>query len=59
MVALWWPKKGPAVGKTKGGKGRKLMMVADGQGIPVGSCLCSAWPCGSGLETAFDCGQSL
>ena len=37
-------KKGPAVGTTKGGKGTKLMVVADGQGIPLGGYLCSASP---------------
>ena len=35
-------KKRPTVGKIKGGKGSKLMVVADGQGIPVGGHLCSA-----------------
>ena len=28
----------------KGGKGTKLMVVADGQGIPLGGYLCSASP---------------
>ncbi len=37
-------KRGDAVGKTKRGKGTKLMVVADGQGIPVGISLHSASP---------------
>ena len=37
-------KRGDAVGKTKRGKGTKLMVVADGQGIPVGVSLHSASP---------------
>ena len=35
-------KKGPAVGKPKRGKGTKLMVVANGQDIPVGGYL--FWP---------------
>ena len=32
------------VGKTKRGKGTKLMVVADGQGVPLGVELASASP---------------
>ncbi|RMD65536.1 IS5 family transposase [Candidatus Parcubacteria bacterium] len=37
-------KRGPKVGKTKRGKGSKLMVVADGKGIPMGVSLHSASP---------------
>ncbi len=37
-------KGGACVGKTKRGKGTKLMVVADGQGIPLGVQLASATP---------------
>ena len=38
-------KKGvPRCGKTKRGKGTKLMVVADGQGVPIGVELASASP---------------
>jgi len=37
-------KRGLCVGKTKRGKGTKWMVVADGQGIPLGSQLASASP---------------
>lgn len=37
-------KRGLCVGKTKRGKGTKWMVVADGQGIPLGSQLVSASP---------------
>jgi len=37
-------KRGLCVGKTKRGKGTKWMVVADGQGIPLGSQLASATP---------------
>ena len=37
-------KRGPGVGKTKRGKGTKGMVVADGQGIPLGLRLASASP---------------
>ena len=37
-------KRGPGVGKTKSGKGTKWMMVVDGQGVPIGADLDSAWP---------------
>ena len=30
------------VGKTKRGKGTKVMLVADGDGLPIGFCLASA-----------------
>ena len=37
-------KRGALVGKTKRGKGTKLMVVADGQGVPLGVELASASP---------------
>ena len=37
-------KRGPCVGKTKSGKGTKWMVVVDGQGVPIGADLDSAWP---------------
>jgi hypothetical protein len=37
-------KRGLCVGKTKKAKGTKWMVVVDGQGVPVGSQLCSASP---------------
>lgn len=37
-------KRGLCVGKTKKGKGTKWMVVADGQGLPVGGTLASASP---------------
>ena len=37
-------KRGPKVGKTKRGKGSKLMVVADGRSIPLGVSLASASP---------------
>jgi transposase len=37
-------KGGDAVGKTKRGKGTKAMVLADGQGIPLGVFLASATP---------------
>lgn len=37
-------KRGLCVGKTKKGKGTKLMVVADGQGLPVGERVFSASP---------------
>jgi transposase len=37
-------KGGSAVGKTKRGKGTKCMVLADGQGIPLGVLLASASP---------------
>ena len=37
-------KKGPAAGRTKGGQGMKLMVVANDQAIPLGGCRCSASP---------------
>jgi transposase len=36
------PKGGDGVGKTKRGKGTKVMLVADGNGLPIGFCLISA-----------------
>ena len=37
-------KRGPCIGKTKRGKGTKLMVVADSQSIPLGIHLASASP---------------
>lgn len=37
-------KRGPAVGKTKRGKGTKWMVVVDGQGLPLGIHLDAASP---------------
>lgn len=37
-------KRGDAVGKTKRGKGTKWLVVADGQGIPLGVSIASASP---------------
>lgn len=37
-------KRGPKVGKTKRGKGSKLMVLVDGKGIPLGVHLNSASP---------------
>ena len=37
-------KRGLGVGKTKRGKGTKMVVVADGQGLPVGVHVCSASP---------------
>jgi transposase len=37
-------KKGPKVGKTKRGKGTKIMAVADRHGLPVSVCVESATP---------------
>ena len=44
-TGLFLPQKGgPGVGKTKRGKGTKLMAVADGHGLPVAICVESASP---------------
>ena len=37
-------KRGAGVGKTKRGKGTKIMAVADGTGLPVAVCAESATP---------------
>jgi len=37
-------KRGLAVGKTKRGKGTKAVVLADGEGIPLGVCITSATP---------------
>ena len=37
-------KRGECVGKTKRGKGTKWMVVADGEGLPLGARLASASP---------------
>src|SRR5438552_15260929 len=37
-------KRGPKVGKTKRGKGTKIMAVADRHGLPVSICVESATP---------------
>jgi transposase len=37
-------KRGPCVGKTKRGKGSKIMVLADGHGLPLGAEIASASP---------------
>lgn len=37
-------KRGELVGKTKRGKGTKIMVLADGHGIPLGATIASASP---------------
>src|ERR1019366_3414866 len=37
-------KRGLGVGKTKRGKGCKVMAIADGHGLPLAICTCSASP---------------
>jgi len=37
-------KRGDAVGKTKRGKGSKIMAIADSHGIPVAACVANASP---------------
>jgi len=37
-------KRGPKIGKTKRGQGTKLMVLADGKGVPLGVSLHSASP---------------
>jgi len=37
-------KRGDLVGKTKRGKGTKIMVLADGRGIPLGATIASASP---------------
>ena len=37
-------KRGRGVGKTKGGKGSKVMVIADGNGLPIGLQVDSAQP---------------
>ena len=44
MAPLSWLKRGAGVGKTKRGKGTKLMAVADGAGFPVAISVGSASP---------------
>jgi len=44
MAASPRRKKGCGVGKTKRGKGTKIMAVADGAGLPVAICVESATP---------------
>ena len=44
MAVLSGQKRGPCVGKSKGGKGTKWIVVVDGQGVPIGADLDSAWP---------------
>jgi transposase len=45
-------KRGNAVGKTKVGKGSKVMVVAEGQGLPIGLHVASAQPHESQLAAA-------
>jgi hypothetical protein len=44
MEPLFPPKRGDAVGKTKVGKGTKVMMVTDGNGLPLSIHIASAQP---------------
>ena len=44
IAVLSGQKRGPGVGKSKGGKGTKWIVVVDGQGVPIGADLDSAWP---------------
>ena len=44
MAPLWWPKKGACVGKTKRGKGTKLLAIADGSSLPLAVHAASASP---------------
>ena len=44
MVVSPLRKRGPGVGKTKPGKGTKIMAVADRHGLPVSICTESATP---------------
>src|SRR5438552_17341326 len=44
MVPLHRLKKGTRVGKTKRGKGTKIMAIADRHGLPVAICIESATP---------------
>jgi hypothetical protein len=41
MVALCLPKGRDGIGKSKRGKGTKVMLIADGNGLPIGLCLAS------------------
>jgi hypothetical protein len=45
-------KRGAGVGKTKIGKGSKVMVVADGHGLPIGLHIDSARPHESQLADA-------
>jgi transposase len=45
-------KRGTGIGKTKVGKGSKVMVVADGQGLPIGLYVASAQPHESQLVEA-------
>lgn len=44
MAALQRQKRGAAVGKTKKGKGTKIMGLADRNGLPIALCISSATP---------------
>jgi len=44
MAVLLRPKRGSKVGKTKRGKGKKIMALADRSGLPVAVCIESASP---------------
>ncbi len=44
MAPSWWRKKGRKVGKTKRGKGTKLMAIADAAGLPLAVHTASASP---------------
>ena len=54
-------KRGEAVGKTKRGKGTKIMAVNDGQGIPMAALLSSLENrADDGMDTKFpSSGRSL
>ena len=42
-TARWWrQKRGDAVGLAKRGQGSKLMVLVDGQGLPLGTMVASA-----------------
>jgi len=49
-------KRGAAVGKTKRGKGTKLMVVADSTGLPVGEHVHSASP-NEGSDSGGGCAE--
>jgi hypothetical protein len=39
---LWRQKRGEAVGLVKRGQGSKVMVLVDGQGLPLGTMVASA-----------------
>jgi hypothetical protein len=53
-------KRGGAAGRTKRGKGSRIMAIADASGLPVSVCLASASPHEVKLaETVLDTSSSL